>query len=99
MVPSLARWPLARPRLVDRMTTSARNISFLVEDSGGSRYVLRGCRRNPRRDRIMLQLEFQDHLRRHGIPVPQVVASQAGERCVEIGPGSLWVMSRFDTAL
>lgn len=68
---------------------------MLVEDSGGARYVLRGCRRNPSRDRIIFQLDFQDHLRRHGVPVPRVVASATGERCVETGPGSLWVLSRF----
>lgn len=94
-LPSLARWPLARPRLVGRLPQSARNINALVEDSAGARYVLRGCRRNPSRDRIVFQLDFQDHLRRHGIPSPQVVASETGERCVESGPGSLWVMFRF----
>jgi len=80
---------------VGSLPASARNINVLVEDSGGSRYVLRGCRRNPHRDRIIFQLEFQDHLRRRGIPVPQVVASQTGERCVESSPASLWVMSHF----
>lgn len=77
------------------MPASARNISLLVEDSDGSRYVLRGCRRNPRRDRIIFQLEFQDHLRRHGIPSPQVVVTKTGDRCVENGPASLWVMFHF----
>ena len=94
-LPCLAAWPLPRPRLLGRLPGSARNINVLVEDSGGSRYVLRGCRRNPRRDRIVFQLDFQDHLRRHGVPVPQVVASRTGERCVESGPGSLWVLSCF----
>lgn len=94
-LPCLARWPLPRPRLLGRLPGSARNINVLVEDSEGSRYVLRGCRRNPRRDRIVFQLDFQDCLRRHGVPVPEVVASQTGERCVESGPGSLWVMSCF----
>lgn len=68
---------------------------MLVEDSGGSRYVLRGCRRNPGRERIIFQLDFQDHLRQRGVPVPRVLASQTGERCVESGPGSLWVLSCF----
>jgi len=94
-LPSLARWPLPRPRLVGRLPVSGRNINLLVEDSGRSRYVLRGYRRNPRRDRIIFQLDFQDHLRCRGIPTPQVVLSEAGERCVESGPASLWVMSRF----
>jgi Ser/Thr protein kinase RdoA (MazF antagonist) len=80
---------------VGRLPAGARNINLLVEDSSGARYVLRGCRRNPRRDRIIFQLEFQDHLRRRGIPVPQVVTSRAGERCVESSPASLWVMSHF----
>ncbi len=78
-----------------RLPAGARNINLLIEDSSGSRYVLRGCRRNPHRDRIIFQLDFQDHLRRCGIPVPQVVASQTGERCVESSPVSLWVMSHF----
>lgn len=90
-LPALARWPLSRPRLVGQLPGNARNINLLIEDSGGARYVLRGCRRNPRWDRI----DFQDHLRRHGIPAPQVVLGQTGERYVEDGPGSLWVMSRF----
>jgi Ser/Thr protein kinase RdoA (MazF antagonist) len=80
---------------VGRLPAGARNINLLVEDSSGSRYVLRGCRRNPHRDRIIFQLDFQDHLRRCGIPVPQVVASQTGERCVESSPVSLWVIFRF----
>ena len=66
-----------------------------MEDSAGARYVLRGHRRNPRRDRIIFQLDFQEHLGRRGIPVPRVVASRTGERCVESGPGALWVMFRF----
>lgn len=94
-LPCLAQWPLPRPRLLGTLPGSARNINVLVEDSQGSRYVLRGCRRHPRRDRIVFQLDFQDHLRRHDVPVPQVVASQTGERCVESGQGSLWVMSCF----
>jgi Ser/Thr protein kinase RdoA (MazF antagonist) len=81
--------------VVGTLPTSARNINLLIEDSSGSRYVLRGCRRNPYRERIIFQLEFQDHLRRCGIPVPQVVASQTGDRCVESSPGSLWVMFHF----
>lgn len=94
-LPSLARWPLPGPRLAGRLPQSARNINVLVEDSAGARYVLRGCRRNPGRDRIGFQLDFQEHLGRHGVPVPQVVASKRGERCVESGPGALWVMFRF----
>jgi Ser/Thr protein kinase RdoA (MazF antagonist) len=94
-LPCLALWPLSRPRLLGRLPGSARNINVLVEDSAGARYVLRGCRRNPSRDRIIFQLDFQDHLRQHGVPVPQVVASAAGEGCVDAGPGSLWVLFRF----
>lgn len=94
-LPSLTRWPLRRPRLLERLPASARNINLLVEDSDGSRYVLRGCTRNPCRERIIFQLEFQDHLRRRGIPIPQVVITEAGERCVESSPASLWVMFRF----
>lgn len=94
-MPSLAQWPLPHPRVVDRLAASARNINLLVEDSGGSRYVLRGYRRNPGRDRVIFQLDFQDHLSRQGIPVPQVVVTEAGERCVESSPASLWVMFRF----
>lgn len=40
-------------------------------------------------------LEGQDHLRCRGIPTPRVVLSEAGERCVESGPASLWVMFHF----
>jgi len=80
---------------VGRLPAGARNINLLIEDCTGSRYVLRGCRRNPHRDRIIFQLDFQDHLRRCGIPVPQVVASETGERCVESSSASLWVMSHF----
>jgi Ser/Thr protein kinase RdoA (MazF antagonist) len=94
-VPSLARWPLRHPRLAGRLPAGARNVNLLVEGCDGSRYVLRGCRRNPCRDRIMFQLDFQDHLRRGGVPVPQVVLTESGERCVENGPGSLWVMFEF----
>jgi Ser/Thr protein kinase RdoA (MazF antagonist) len=83
--------------VVGKLPASARNINLLVEDSNGSRYVLRGCRRNPYHDRINFQLEFQDHLSRRGIPVPRVVASRAGERCVESSPASLWVMTHFVT--
>lgn len=93
--PSLTRWPLPCPRLAGRLPASARNINLLVEDSSGSRYVLRGCRRNPQRERIIFQLDFQDHLLRRGIPAAQVVLSKAGERCVESGPASLWVMFHF----
>jgi Ser/Thr protein kinase RdoA (MazF antagonist) len=77
------------------MPASARNINFLIEDSAGARYVLRGCRRNPKRDRIVFQLRFQEHLRACGIPVPQVVVTQTGEPCVERGPAALWVMFHF----
>lgn len=94
-LPPLACWPLPGARLVGRLPASARNINLLVEDSAGSRYVLRGCKRNPHRERIVFQLEFQDQLRRRGIPVPQVVASQAGELVVATSPSSLWVMSDF----
>lgn len=94
-LPCLAQWPLLHPRLLGQLPGGARNINLLVEDSAGSRYVLRGCRRNPRRDRIIFQLNFQDHLRQRGVPVPRVVASHTGERCVESGPGSLWVLSCF----
>jgi Ser/Thr protein kinase RdoA (MazF antagonist) len=94
-LPSLTQWPLRHPRLLGRLPASARNINLFVEDSDGSRYVLRGCTRNPSRERIIFQLEFQDHLRCHGIPIPQVVTTEAGERCVESSPASLWVMFRF----
>jgi len=41
---ALARWPLSRARLVGSLPGSARNMNILVEDAGGSRYVLRCCR-------------------------------------------------------
>jgi Ser/Thr protein kinase RdoA (MazF antagonist) len=95
VLPFLAQWPLKRPRLVKRLPAGARNINLLVEDSDRSRYVLRGCRRNPQRERIIFQLEFQAHLRRHGIPTPQVVVTEKGECCVESSPALLWVMFHF----
>ncbi len=94
-LPPLELWPLRRPRAVGPLNGGRRNVSVLVEDAAGSRYVLRGCRRNPSRDRITFQLSFQEHLRGRGVPVPEIIASLAGERCVETGPGSLWVLSRF----
>lgn len=92
---ALARWPLSRARLVGSLPGSARNVNILVEDAGGSRYALRCCRRNPSRDRIRFQLDFQDHLRRRGIPTAEVVVTETGDRCVVTDAASLWVLFRF----
>lgn len=91
---ALAQWPLRRARPAGSLPGSARNLNLLVQDADGSRYVLRRCRRNPRRDRILFQLEFQDHLRRHGIPTAEVIRTGTGERCVASGQ-AWWVLSRF----
>jgi homoserine kinase type II len=92
--PPLARWPLRRARLAGSLPGGARNLNLLVRDADGSRYVLRCCRRNPGRDRIGFQLDFQDHLRRRGIPVPEVIRTEAGDRCVT-SDRAWWVLSRF----
>jgi homoserine kinase type II len=93
--PPLAQWPLLRrARLAGSLPGSARNLNLLVRDTDGSRYVLRCCRRNPGRDRIGFQLDFQDHLRRRGIPVPEVIRTGAGDRCIA-SDAAWWVLSRF----
>jgi Ser/Thr protein kinase RdoA (MazF antagonist) len=92
---ALARWPLSRVRLVGSLPGSARNMNILVEDAGGSRYVLRCCRRNPSQERIRFQLDFQDHLRCRGIPTAEVVVTATGDRCVATDAASLWVLFRF----
>ena len=80
----LAEWPLPRARLAGSLPGSARNVNMLVEDADRSRYVLRCGRRNPRRDRVIFQLDFQEHLRRRGIPTAEVVATRTGDRCVAV---------------
>jgi len=92
---ALARWPLSRARLVGSLPGGARNVNLLVEDAGGSRYVLRCCRRNPSRDRIRFQLDFQDHLGCRGIPTAEVVVTATGGRWVATDAASLWVLFRF----
>ncbi len=68
---------------------------MLVEEPGGARYVLRCCTRNPCQDRILFQLDFQDHLRRRGIPTAEVVTTRTGERCVASDAGFQWILFRF----
>src|SRR5215831_2642254 len=92
---ALARWPLSQARLVGSLPGGARNVNILVDDAGGSRYVLRCCRRNPSRDRIRFQLDFQDHLRCRGIPTAEVVVTETGDRYVVTDAASLWVLFRF----
>src|SRR5215471_3565531 len=92
---ALARWPLSQARLVGSLPGGARNVNILVDDAGGSRYVLRCCRRNPSRDRIRFQLDFQDHLRCRGIPAAEVVVTETGDRYVVTDAASLWVLFRF----
>jgi Ser/Thr protein kinase RdoA (MazF antagonist) len=94
LLPSLGLWPLRRPHVIGPLG-GERNLNVLVQDADRARYVLRGCRRNPSRDRIVFQLSFAEHLRQHGVPVPPVIASRAGEYCVRANAGSLWVLSRF----
>jgi Ser/Thr protein kinase RdoA (MazF antagonist) len=91
----LAEWPLPRARLAGSLPGSARNVNMLVEDADGSRYVLRCGRRNPRRDRVIFQLDFQEHLRRRGIPTAEVVATRTGDRCVAVDGALPWVLFRF----
>lgn len=95
MLAALAQWPLPRARLAGPLPGSARNVSILVEDADGARYVLRCCRRNPSRDRILFQLGFQEHLRCHGIPTAEVVATRTGDRGVAPEGTAPWVMFRF----
>ena len=57
--------------------------------------MLRCCRRNPSRDRIRFQLDFQDHLRCRGIPAAEVVVTETGDRYVVTDAASLWVLFRF----
>jgi Ser/Thr protein kinase RdoA (MazF antagonist) len=95
VLPVLARWPLPRARLAGPLPGSARNVNVLVEEPGGARYVLRCCKRNPWRDRILFQLDFQDHLRRRGVPTAEVVTTRAGERCVASDAGFQWILFRF----
>src|SRR5262249_17687415 len=92
------RWRAGRyrkPGSSGRCPGGARNVNILVDDAGGSRYVLCCCRRNPSRDRIRFQLDFQDHLRCRGIPTAEVVVTETGDRYVVTDAASLWVLFRF----
>lgn len=90
----LAQYPLRRPRVVAPLDASVRNDSFLIDDAGGRRYVLRRYRRNPDKRRIAFQLQFQQELHRHGYPTSEIVESAAAALLVT-SEADLWVLFTY----
>jgi homoserine kinase type II len=90
----LARYALASPRVLGPFESSKRNDNFLVEDEGGSRYILRRYRRNPSEPRILFQLRFQRELHRLGFPTSRVIEDNTGQLLVHNDAGA-WVLCTF----
>lgn len=85
------QYPLTGLRAATVLPTTGRNINVVMADSGGTLFVLRCYRRNTDVARIEFQLDFQEHLRRGGIPSARIVATKSGARLVQDGK-HLWVL-------
>jgi Ser/Thr protein kinase RdoA (MazF antagonist) len=91
----LAAYPLLKPTVVERFEANYRNDNWLIEDEGSRRYVLRRHRQHTGVGRIAFQLNFQQHLHRHGFPTPQVVETREGRAFVLSDDGVPWALFAY----
>lgn len=84
-------FPLKAPVVTGRHEAGIINDNWLVADSAGAQYLLRGYRRVLDPERVAFQLRFQDHLREQGFPTAAVVRTRAGEPFATAG-GVPWAL-------
>ncbi|MBO0812576.1 MAG: phosphotransferase [Microlunatus sp.] len=93
VVPKLAQvYELDGLRLAGVLPVTGRNVNAVLTDARAAPTYLARCHlRNPSLDRIGFQLDFQEHLRANGLPVPGIIPTAAGERIATI-EGASWVL-------